>query len=690
MGNRERPQPYTFEPELDTRHRERLEKVTDRLLIHPRTEDQEFLLTDEIQRVQKPSIEAMDEEELRYLATLEVLHDLIEIGYEVQKNGTIQLVPPAAANGHRNGEKKERERKVLQKERKAQFREDSVQQFIRQMESDEDGESILSLLTAGEELHKQLVSLQTDGEGGLNAEQMRTVIDPYIQAAEKGENCPFIGLDLMDIWRYFRYTWLTPYRTVPGRNINLLVRNAALPKDPVIGIASIASPMMNLKPRDEHIGWTVDAIEQELERWKRIHKYEEELPVEERTPQQKTRTVRRTEWLESVEEWEQRTRRLAEELQLTLKRKLEEAIEHIRFDDLLEDRHLDDHGLPRRDLATYDRLYDHEERAKQKEREEGNSRREDEDWEERSQTPLFVKKRARTLRQLVDAYEYFEEHDEVQAKEFLENALSSKKGESAINRGLKEVKKERLSSGIMNVMVCGAIPPYSYLTGGKLVAMASTGPEVINLYKEKYQDYESQIASSLKGEPVVRRDEIVWFETTSLFEAGSSQYSRVRLPTAEGGLTEFREVGTTEGYGSIQFGPETREVLTEVVRRGADRAASDQFGSGVAPRMRKIRQGLEHLGLDGGLLHHDSRRIVYGVETASNAVEYLRGFEDEPDYHWDLSEAESAQNAIHDHWLERWASMRAEKEGVLEKIGPFDASELLLSGELPGEKEGRS
>jgi len=28
----------------------------------------------------------------------------------------------------------------------------------------------------------------------------------------------------MDIWRYFRYTWLTPYNTVPGRNINFLIR----------------------------------------------------------------------------------------------------------------------------------------------------------------------------------------------------------------------------------------------------------------------------------------------------------------------------------------------------------------------------------------------------------------------------------------------------------------------------------
>jgi len=94
----------------------------------------------------------------------------------------------------------------------------------------------------------------------------------------------------MDIWRYFRYTWLTPYNTVPGRNINFLIRNAAKPKHPVMGIATLASPMMNLSVRDNYIGWTIDAVENKLQRKKRVHEYEE---------QRQKRSGRRTRKLES-------------------------------------------------------------------------------------------------------------------------------------------------------------------------------------------------------------------------------------------------------------------------------------------------------------------------------------------------------------------------------------------------------
>jgi len=49
---------------------------------------------------------------------------------------------------------------------------------------------------------------------------------------------------------------------------------------------------------------------------------------------------------------------------------------------------------------------------------------------------------------------------------------------------------------MMNIMVCGAIPPYNRILGGKLVAMALTGPRVIDMYQDKYGDYQSEIAEA--------------------------------------------------------------------------------------------------------------------------------------------------------------------------------------------------
>ena len=158
------------------------------------------------------------------------------------------------------------------------------------------GRSVLELITDGEELYQDLAPLQDQDQEEI-AEDLEDVVQPYIQKVETGEKCDHTELDLMDIWRYFRYTWLTPYNTVPGRNINFLIRNAAKPKDPVMGIATLASPMMNLSVRDNYIGWTIDAVENKLERKQRVHEYEEQLPKEKRSYPGETKPEREEEEL---------------------------------------------------------------------------------------------------------------------------------------------------------------------------------------------------------------------------------------------------------------------------------------------------------------------------------------------------------------------------------------------------------
>ena len=51
----------------------------------------------------------------------------------------------------------------------------------------------------------------------------------------------------------------------------------------------------------------------------------------------------------------------------------------------------------------------------------------------------------------------------------------------------------------MELNVCGAIPPYNEILGGKLVALLATSPQVIHDYKERYESKPSEIASRLKG-----------------------------------------------------------------------------------------------------------------------------------------------------------------------------------------------
>ncbi len=678
-----------FTPDLTPEYAQRFDALTDELVEYPKQLDQEVAVKDEISTIEQNLDEdELSEDRVRYLAVLEVLLDLIEIGHEIRKNAELKVVRPDPDKYKDDPQKfKDQERRILEKERQTQFDEQSVRDFIREMEGDYrhngDRVSVTNLITDGEHLYEDLAPLHDLPRDDI-VDRLDTLIQPYVQVAEKGEKCEHTGLDLMDIWRYFRYTWLTPYNTVPGRNINFLIRDAARKHDPVMGIASLASPMMNLTVRDESIGWTFDGLKQRLERKKQVHEIEEQLPKEERTPNRKTRTVTQTEYLETEEEYKQRVDELCAATREALVDAIATSIENIRYDDFIQEYDsLTEDRFAQPDDDLFDTLKEIEEDAEAIIENDNDENPEHmESWEDRSETALFRKKRARTLQKLLRDRQYFEKHQDQSDTEFIQEAMETERGRRAIKTGLKEIKKRRAGAGMMNIMVCGAIPPYNHILGGKLVGMAVTGPEVINAYREKYDGSVSKIASSMKGEPVRKENEVVFYDTTGLFEVGSAQYDRIRVP-ASNGTIEYEELGYTQGYGSIQFGPSTRKRLSQVTRfKEGRRVVNGRFGEGVAPRMRKIRRGLTNVGLDGDLLKHDSRRIVYGVDLAADAKEYLRGETDDPNYYWDFESPAQEQQAIYDHWKKRWVSKRVQKPDILDRIAHDDPEKLPLSTDI--------
>jgi hypothetical protein len=718
---------YLLQPDLSDEYLDDLDRLCDRLsrtpndreaIIQAKIDTVEADLPDNIPKYSQGQMEVY-KERAKYLAVLEALHDLIEIGYHLEKlpdeiDGypPVRLFPPDSERYEDNpDEYKAQERQILQKERGAQFDDDSVRRFIREMESPsrQNGQQVdvTDLIVDGEALYEDLHHLQ-DLDQDTIIEELDDEVQPYVQLADRGVKDEHTGLDLHDIWRYFRYTWLTPYNSVPGRNINFLIRDAAREHHPVMGIASLASSMMNLKQRDKFIGWRVDAVREELERKSRVLEIEEQLPKEERTPEKQTRTRTTTDYLETEEEHEARVAEYCSMLRDAVENAIDESIQQVRYDDFIA--RYDDLSEADFDEATdtaFERLtqlqglaeyvfkeqpplltdVDDPDEAKNvfdpaeydldpTDLEGLNIKDADPDnldsWHAKSETALFVKKRARTLKKLLRDREYFLKNETEDPREFIEEALASEDGERALRTALKEIKKRRVGAGMMNIQVCGAIPPYNHILGGKLVAMALTGPVVINEYRNKYEGYKSKIASSMKGEPIVKNNELVFLDTTGLFKVGSAQYDRVRIP-APGGQIEYEEVGNTEGYGSVQFGTSARKRLTEVTELLENRkAVKNRFGEGIAPKMRKIRRGLENLNLNGELLKHESPRVIYAVELADNFREFLFGLTDDPEYRWPFEDPEAEQQGIYDHWKRRWVSKRVQKEWVLEDIKDFD------------------
>jgi len=247
-------------------------------------------------------IEGIDR--LKYRAMLLVLRDLMGQGWHTQyRQRTIYLARPDYTRGkHLSLDPavvKEHIRNAHRDERLAKIGAPSTARFIRWMEDPQDGKrSILELVTSGAELARSLRTLPFDA----TVEQLRGVVSPYLQLVRNGDRDEFSGHKLIDIWRYFRYLWAIPYQPTPGRNLFYLVRDAARPNHPVIGISALGNCVVQLSERDHAIGWSLEAIERALVR--RHDVVVRDLP--------KDSAVRRTTVVEYKESEQEHDRRVAE------------------------------------------------------------------------------------------------------------------------------------------------------------------------------------------------------------------------------------------------------------------------------------------------------------------------------------------------------------------------------------------
>src|SRR6266487_2576114 len=191
-----------------------------------------------------------------------VLCDLFAQGWRLRKRrGTLQVAPPIEARTPDARKQQVRAAHLL--ERDAQLSLPASTKFLKGMEQRRfyrgSWTSVFSLMRDGRELAEGLEQAASlDGERRLYA--LRKCIDPYVQVVETDSVCDQTGFSLVDVWRYFRHTWTTPYFSTPGRKIWFLIRDRAAQNHPVIGIGALGSSIVQLTPRDEWIGWSPDSF----------------------------------------------------------------------------------------------------------------------------------------------------------------------------------------------------------------------------------------------------------------------------------------------------------------------------------------------------------------------------------------------------------------------------------------------
>src|SRR5229473_3354733 len=170
-----------------------------------------------------------------------------------------------------------------------------------------------------------------------------------------------------------------------------------------------------------------------------------------------------------------------------------------------------------------------------------------------------------TRNTLQDAYEG------VAKTKRLEVLFASGTGRAAFLKVVRLARSMTVGTEIADLTVCGAVPPYNALLGGKLVAMLATSPEVVLEYKRRYQSLPSIIASSMAGRAIVRPANLVFVGTTSLYGERPNQYDRTSYPCdivggPKGESVRYRyltsrERSRTSGVGTFQFGRDTKAAI---------------------------------------------------------------------------------------------------------------------------------
>jgi hypothetical protein len=175
-------------------------------------------------------------------------------------------------------------------------------------------------------------------------------------------------------------------------------------------------------------------------------------------------------------------------------------------------------------------------------------------------------------------------------------------------------RKERLSN-VMDAFVLGAVPPYSFLLCGKLVAMLATSDTVRAAFKRKYGGARSVIRQRMHD------GQLALIATTSAL-GRSSVYNRLRF----GETLLYHSVGFTKGCGEFHFSNGLYGAIAEFAEEHCEPTAKqERWGTGFRNRREVIRKCLPALGLSSDWLYHGIEREVFVVPLARNARGFLRG-----------------------------------------------------------------
>lgn len=233
--------------------------------------------------------------------------------------------------------------------------------------------------------------------------------------------------------------------------------------------------------------------------------------------------------------------------------------------------------------------------------------------------------------------------------------------------GWAPAMRRRRLQNVMDAFVLGAVPPYSMLLAGKLVALLTASNEVRAAFRRKYRGSRSLIRRAT----VDGRLSLI---TTSSALGRSSIYNRLRYERA----FLFQSVGFTKGSGDFHFSNGLYSVIADYARRHcAPTAKERRWGSGFRNRREVIKKCLSRLGLSSEWIYHGVQREVFVAPLAENTIEFLRGD------HSRLVWRDYPADALAEYFKHRWLIPRSLSDHRYRTWRP-DEWQLWVSPASPG------
>ena len=233
----------------------------------------------------------------------------------------------------------------------------------------------------------------------------------------------------------------------------------------------------------------------------------------------------------------------------------------------------------------------------------------------------------------------------------------------------QENRRKRLRH-VVDAYVLGAVPPYSFLIGGKLMALLATSNKVRKTFQEKYEGKTSLILNRSQCGKIA-------LVTTASALGRSSLYNRLKC--AEPYLSAqpnvpmeqikqrvvFECVGHTKGFGDFHFANGIYDFIMAYAKlNDLPTTSHESWSAGYRSRKNVVQVTLTKLGLPQRLLNHGIKREIYVAPLAENTQAFLCGIDSELNYY------NQPVSELFKWYRERWLLPRSDRDSRYKEWHP--------------------